>query len=587
MVVVGFLIGYLRCGKATKNTPPPMPENYNYPVGYVMPWMEWVNIPSGYLVCNGDRYSQAEYPELFANCNYMFGPTQPSGTFAIPDMRGRFLRGVPVDGEEHVGRTGGREELVIQPEMLPPHTHAIVVPQHVHRVGNVFLPGNENVKLVWPPRSGTSTNNGPTVAVMTRDYFPEDIELVPVGGNEVQPEPINVMNPYTITNWIIKATSGLNSSVGAPPPQAVAIWAGAIGAATTLPPSLYTEFTQDRALLGIANGQSPGAIGLQGGIVDFMLEAKHIVHGHAVTDQGHEHKVENVPQREHARMNGEDATVPGDEVTQNGGNIIDPLPMSSWQVKATGVNERVPLKVLNEAVAMQILKGPPRDAPEIGEVLAWVGGDDWTVPVPPGFLLCDGRDVSRSEYPLLFAAIGTLYTTSSSRGSGVFSLPDCRGRLIRAASQDLKVGDYGGYRGNKLNLIHPDTLPEHTHEIHVVGGGGDVEDDHKHNLKLPLDTQQEGLKFTNNHKGAFTNWKRGDGVSTPSAHNFEVETVGQSADIDISNPYMVTRFIIRCDDAPAARRRGLIMHERMTGATASPYLKQKASPCCSSSCRSY
>jgi len=48
--------------------------------------------------------------------------------------------------------------------------------------------------------------------------------------------------------------------------------------------------------------------------------------------------------------------------------------------------------------------------------------------VPPGFLICDGREVSRTTYAALFAVIGIAYGTPS--GGTTFVLPDLRGRAI-------------------------------------------------------------------------------------------------------------------------------------------------------------
>ncbi len=48
---------------------------------------------------------------------------------------------------------------------------------------------------------------------------------------------------------------------------------------------------------------------------------------------------------------------------------------------------------------------------------------------PTGFLICDGRAISRTTYASLFAAIGTLYGVGD--GSTTFNLPDLRGEFIR------------------------------------------------------------------------------------------------------------------------------------------------------------
>jgi microcystin-dependent protein len=53
-----------------------------------------------------------------------------------------------------------------------------------------------------------------------------------------------------------------------------------------------------------------------------------------------------------------------------------------------------------------------------GYLRAWKGG-----PVPADYLPCDGRAVSRRQYPALFAVIGTEYGTAP---AGTFRLPDLR-----------------------------------------------------------------------------------------------------------------------------------------------------------------
>ena len=49
--------------------------------------------------------------------------------------------------------------------------------------------------------------------------------------------------------------------------------------------------------------------------------------------------------------------------------------------------------------------------------------------VPPGYLYCDGSEVSRQAYDKLFAAIGT--TWGEGDGENTFNLPDLRGIFIR------------------------------------------------------------------------------------------------------------------------------------------------------------
>lgn len=49
--------------------------------------------PSGYLKANGALVSRTTYATLFAAIGTTFGAGDGSTTFALPDLRGEFLRG--------------------------------------------------------------------------------------------------------------------------------------------------------------------------------------------------------------------------------------------------------------------------------------------------------------------------------------------------------------------------------------------------------------------------------------------------------------------------------------------------------------
>jgi microcystin-dependent protein len=78
----------------------------------------------------------------------------------------------------------------------------------------------------------------------------------------------------------------------------------------------------------------------------------------------------------------------------------------------------------------QVFMGTGAGWIEIG-VSPWSPGDlkaSWLTADHAGWLLCDGRAVSRATYAALFGAIGT--SVSSGDGSTTFGLPDYRGRVI-------------------------------------------------------------------------------------------------------------------------------------------------------------
>ncbi len=69
------------------------------PIGSVVMWTN-EDMPSGWLLCDGSIYAQRLYPELFAQVGHSFGACpkshdyDPAKQFFVPDLRGRFVRGV-------------------------------------------------------------------------------------------------------------------------------------------------------------------------------------------------------------------------------------------------------------------------------------------------------------------------------------------------------------------------------------------------------------------------------------------------------------------------------------------------------------
>ncbi|MDJ0534483.1 MAG: phage tail protein [Xenococcaceae cyanobacterium MO_207.B15] len=48
----------------------------------------------GWLFCNGKPYSSTEYEHLFHIIGTYYGTAETPGNFLVPDLRGRFVRGV-------------------------------------------------------------------------------------------------------------------------------------------------------------------------------------------------------------------------------------------------------------------------------------------------------------------------------------------------------------------------------------------------------------------------------------------------------------------------------------------------------------
>ena len=114
--------------------------------------------------------------------------------------------------------------------------------------------------------------------------------------------------------------------------------------------------------------------------------------------------------------------------------------------------------------------------------------------VPEGYLLCDGRSLSKEDYPALHANIGTAWGGNATN----FNLPDLRGMFLRGVdggsgndpdAADRLASNAGGNTGNKVGTTQDEQIKSHKHDA-------SSSEDGKHN-HLGGQTNT-GYAFTNN-----------------------------------------------------------------------------------------
>ena len=123
-----------------------------------------------------------------------------------------------------------------------------------------------------------------------------------------------------------------------------------------------------------------------------------------------------------------------------------------------------------------LLKGVPKNpvamiVPFAGEV------------APPGWYLCDGKEIRQTEASTLYSVIGFKFKPPAAMvnsSASFFALPDFRGRFLLGADNmgglpantitNTNADNIGGSSGSEFKDIKIENLPEHEHDMKSPGG---------------------------------------------------------------------------------------------------------------------
>lgn len=129
----------------------------------------------------------------------------------------------------------------------------------------------------------------------------------------------------------------------------------------------------------------------------------------------------------------------------------------------------------NSAAGAWLVDWAPSPVARLDYVPVGSGMDFWGTTAPTGYIFAYGQAVSRTDYALLFAAIGTAHGTGD--GSTTFNVPDKRGRAsfgkdnMGGTSANRLTDQTGGIDGDTLgdtggsetNTLTTAQLPAHAH----------------------------------------------------------------------------------------------------------------------------
>ena len=204
------------------------------PVGSLLPYAG-ATVPNGFLLCDGSEQLIVDYPDLFNAIQYAYRPVGQllgSGTFGLPDLRGRFPLGadnmnngtyVPLAAggfgtttrdkngnlsatadrvtdvtADSVGAGTGSEETSLTTDQLPDHKHDLRGTTNTGLKGNQYYATRNSPDPITDVDAVPHTTNGPTAAgsgqFLTNSGGVDSAQL----GNTV-----NLMNPYQTISYII------------------------------------------------------------------------------------------------------------------------------------------------------------------------------------------------------------------------------------------------------------------------------------------------------------------------------------------------------------------------------------------------
>ena len=137
--------------------------------------------PEGYLLCQGQAVSRAGYARLYAVIGVIYGAGDGSTTFNLPDYRGRGPMGLSPSQSQFAtpGQRGGESSHTMTWAEMPKHSHTVAG----RLTGRAS--GGDVFRELSDFNSGLANNNS---------------ESWSAGDGA----PFNVLDPYLVTNFIIR-----------------------------------------------------------------------------------------------------------------------------------------------------------------------------------------------------------------------------------------------------------------------------------------------------------------------------------------------------------------------------------------------
>ncbi len=469
-------------------------------MGLVVPWGGH-DVPDGWLLADGQAVSRSTWKELFAVLGTTYGAGDGATTFGIPDLRGRFALGQSASGTGSTWAESLGSLDHVHQVSLAAHSHTVQIGPHSHDVGPLSAHSHG-----WFFTLELNANSGPSPVLLksqTGQTQPSSEPSFPSAGDPGGPATTSQLSseasiqpsnpPYLALRFLVLAKREAAVPCGV-------LWYGGSNVPTDAMPAdgrtasrtseawlfgcLKTQFgtgdgsstfalpdLRERSALGVAATGTGSHVGEQGGTLNHAHSAvfdaaPHVLsfpsHVHDATRPPHIHAVP-APAPQHSIAPGsvfgcvtglDSQTGPSDPQTATSSasppSLADVAPAPGGMTSTS--SQDTPYLALHSFLHRSSSHRLPS-----GTIAAFAGKK-----IPFGWLVADGREVSREDFESLFDAIGTTFGPGD--GATTFNLPDLRGRMalgLASAGPASQLGASGG----SLDHTHLLAVPDHAHDV--------------------------------------------------------------------------------------------------------------------------
>lgn len=376
--------------------------------------------PDGWMLCDGRTVSRTVYEQLFDAIGTTFGSGDGSTTFNLPDLRNRFSVGT---GDLYnLNNKGGNKDSII--------------PYHNHNIDTIVSSGPSNNTSGIQSASHTHTRGSMNIT--------GQLKFSANAGNgmpDAEYTGSGCISAFNQQGAVSSTIGGTWTGAGGFNFNAANSWSGS----TSTQSASHTHSLQSHT--HTINAHSTEYVGTSDNTINANLPPYIGMNFIIFTGVFQTTATQTTWTLLEDRIQNSQLTIPIPSIFDEPITIDDDIKIKINQNATTGVDYQLnnTINILgwsdlvtNSEISFKgILSRMSHGAAVVGTIMEYAG-----IFPPDGWVVCDGRALSRTVYEELFDAIGTTYGNGD--GSTTFNIPDMRGRVGVGTNSTYTLGSNGG-----------------------------------------------------------------------------------------------------------------------------------------------